>query len=113
MCTYRSVSSSQEKDEPLSERRTLRDYYIIMRERLWIALPLAVLVALTVGYWQARETKMYASSATMQFEKPETIVTTQGVVDASVRSDIDLHTYLQILNRTPLRSRIGDSFTPE
>jgi len=108
-----AIPSSLEKDEQLSERRTLRDYYIILRERLWIALPLAVLVALTVGYWQARETKMYASTATMQFEKPETIVTTQGVVDASIRSEIDLNTYLQILNSNQLRSRIVDSFTPE
>lgn len=108
-----AIPAPQDKDEHLAERRTLRDYYIIIRERLWIALPLALLVSLSVGYWQARETKMYASSATMQFEKPETIVTTQGVVDASVRSDIDLNTYLQILNSNQLRNRIVDSFTPE
>jgi capsular exopolysaccharide synthesis family protein len=102
-----------DKDEPIAERRNLRDYYIIIRERLWIALPLALLVAISVGYWQARETKMFASSATMQFEKPETIVTTQGVVDASIRSDIDLNTYLQILNSRQLRTRIIESFTPE
>ncbi|MBW7894987.1 MAG: polysaccharide biosynthesis tyrosine autokinase [Opitutaceae bacterium] len=100
-------------DEPVMERRTLRDYYIILRERLWIALPLALIVAIGYGYMQARETPMFASSATMQFEKPETIVTTQGVVDSSVRSDIDLNTYLQLLNSNRLRTRVVESFTPD
>lgn len=105
--------AARDKDEQIVERRTLRDYYIILRERVWIALPLALLVAIGVGYYQARETPMYASSATMQFEKPETIVTTQGVVDASVRSDMDLNTYLQLLNSNSLRAKIVESFTPE
>jgi succinoglycan biosynthesis transport protein ExoP len=103
----------QDQDDQLIERRTLRDYYVILRERLWIALPLALLVAIGVGYYQAREVPMYASSATMQFEKPETIVTTQGVVDASVRSDIDLNTYLQILNSNRLRAKVVESLTPD
>ena len=30
-------------EDGLSERRTLRDYYIILRERMWIALPLAII----------------------------------------------------------------------
>lgn len=102
-----------DQEDQVMERRTLRDYYIILRERLWIALPLALLVALGVGYYQARELPMYASTATMQFEKPETVVTTQGVVDASVRSDIDLNTYLQILNSNRLRAKVVESLTAD
>ncbi|MCR6657219.1 MAG: polysaccharide biosynthesis tyrosine autokinase [Opitutus sp.] len=62
--------SGARDDDSLVERRTLRDYYIILRERLWIALPLALLVAVPLGYFKARETPMYLSTATMQFEKP-------------------------------------------
>jgi succinoglycan biosynthesis transport protein ExoP len=102
-----------DNDDQIIERRGLRDYYIILRERLWIALPLALLVSISVGYYQARETPMYASSATMQFEKPETIVTTQGVVDSSVRSEFDLNTYLQILHSNRLRTKVVESLTPD
>ncbi|HYD84017.1 MAG TPA: hypothetical protein VEA63_08180, partial [Opitutus sp.] len=91
------VSGAREDDNTV-ERRTLRDYYIILRERVWIALPLALLVAVPMGYFKARETPMYASTATMQFEKPETVVTSQVVVDAAVRSDIELNPNIQILN---------------
>ena len=100
-------------EEDAVERRTLRDYYIILRERLWIALPLALIVAIGSGYYQSRQTPKYEARATMQFEKPETVVTAQGVVDQSVRSDIDLNTYLEIFNSQKMRTRVAESFTPD
>ena len=100
-------------EEDAVERRTLRDYYIILRERLWIALPLALIVSIGMGYYQSREVPMYLAAATMQFEKPETVVTTQGVVDQTVRSDIDLNTYIQVFNSQRLRTRVAESFSPE
>ncbi|MFA5057925.1 MAG: polysaccharide biosynthesis tyrosine autokinase [Opitutaceae bacterium] len=100
-------------DEHAVERRTLRDYYIIVRERLWIALPLALLAALPLGYYQMRETPMYESHATMQFERPEKIVMVDQVMDQSPRSEIDINTYLQRLNSASLRAKVIDSFTPD
>src|ERR1039457_5681763 len=78
-------------DEVAIERRTLRDYYIILRERVWVALPLAIVAAVGFFYWQARKTPVYEAVASLQFEKPETVVTSQGVVDPSVRSEVDLN----------------------
>ncbi|HYP16420.1 MAG TPA: polysaccharide biosynthesis tyrosine autokinase, partial [Opitutus sp.] len=69
--------------------------------------------AVPMGYFKARETPRYASTATMQFEKPETVVTSQAVVDAAVRSDIELNTNIQILNSGRLRTRVVESFTPD
>src|SRR5580704_15706546 len=101
-------------DEDIIQRRTFRDYYIILRERLWIALPLALLVSISLGYMKARATPMYSASATMEFIKPDTVVTTTGVVDASVRSDSDLFTYLEKLNNSSdLRERVLESITPD
>jgi len=101
------------EDDELAQRRTLRDYYIILRERLWIALPLALLVSLGYGYWKSRATPMYAATTTLQFEKQETIVTTQGVVDPSIHSDMDIATYIQLFNSQKLRAKVLDSFTAE
>ena len=50
------VLPANSKDEEIIERRTLRDYYIILRERVWIALPISLLVAIGLGYYQSRET---------------------------------------------------------
>ncbi len=41
-----SAPSAHHQDDDAVERRTLRDYYIILRERLWIALPLALLFSI-------------------------------------------------------------------
>ncbi len=108
-----AVASLHGNDNQVVERRSLRDYYIILRERLWIALPVALLVALSVGYYQAQETPLYSSTATMQFERPERIVQNEAVVDSSVRSEIDLNTYIQILNSGRLRTLVAQSLTPD
>ena len=109
----KSGSSLHGNDDQVVERRSLRDYYIILRERLWIALPIALLVALATGYYQAQETPMFSATATMQFERPERIVLNEQVVDPSIKTEVDLNTYLQILNSGRLRSMIVQSLTPE
>ena len=101
------------RDENAVEHRTLRDYYIIVRERLWIALPLALLVALPMGYYQMQETPMYESHTTLQFERPEKIVMVDQVVDQTPRSEIDINTYLERLNSASLRAKVIESFTPD
>ncbi len=111
--TARPFPPHHDKEETAIERRTLRDYYIILREKLWIALPLALLVALGFGYWKASQPKMYLAVATMQFEKADTLVTTQGVVDPSVRSEMELHANLEKLTSQRLRTRVVESFTPD
>jgi uncharacterized protein involved in exopolysaccharide biosynthesis len=104
--------SRADDDDVAIERRTLRDYYIILRERVWVSLPIAVVVALGFFYMQARKTPIYEATATLQFEKPETVVTSQGVVDPSVRSDMDLNTYIHDINSNKVRSAVVGSFTP-
>ncbi|HTT56062.1 MAG TPA: polysaccharide biosynthesis tyrosine autokinase [Opitutaceae bacterium] len=101
------------REERTVEHRTLRDYYIIVRERLWIALPLALLVALPLGYYQMRETPMYRSTMTLQFERPEKIVMVDQVVDQTPRSEVDINTFLERLNSASLRAKVVDSLTPD
>ena len=108
-----SNASLHGNDDQVIERRSMRDYYVILRERVWIALPIALLVGVSLGYYQAQATPMFQSSATMQFERPERVVLNEQVLDQSVRSEIDLNTYLQILNSGRLRSMIIQSLTPE
>lgn len=106
-------SATPAQGESVTERRTLRDYLIILRERLWIALPLALLASIGLGYWQARAKPQYQSTATMQIEKPERVVISQEIVDQSITSDADLNTYLQILRSNKLRTKVVESLTPD
>ncbi|HET7536246.1 MAG TPA: hypothetical protein VFJ90_07320, partial [Candidatus Didemnitutus sp.] len=105
-------SSLHGNDDAVVERRSLRDYYVILRERLWVALPIALLVAVSVGYYRAQQTKMYSATATMQFERPERVVLNEQVVDSSVRTEIDLITYQKILESGKLRTLVAQSLSP-
>ena len=108
-----SASKPAGREEEITERRTLRDYYIILRERLWIALPLALIVAIGLAYYQSRAVPLYQSAATLQIEKPEKVVTSQEVVDTGVNSDIELNTYLQVIASAKMRNRVQESLTPQ
>jgi capsular exopolysaccharide synthesis family protein len=110
---HKPTAPAAHQEDDVVERRTLRDYYIILRERLWIALPLALLISIGYGYRQMQGTPMYSARATMQFEKPDTVVPIQGVVDTTVRSDIDLNTHLEVLRSGMLAAQVRASFTPE
>lgn len=99
-------------DSPL-ERRTLRDYYIIIREHLWLALFVGLLVSVSIGYYLARRPAVYAATAQLEFRRPERVVTTELVTDTAVRSDADVHTYMQMLGTGRVRDRVLKSLTPE
>lgn len=100
-------------DKPGVEPRTLRDTFIILRERLWLALPLALLIAVGYASWQASQPPLYVARAAVEFEKPDAVVTTQGVVDQTMRSDFDPASYARALASDPMRDRVLASFTPE
>lgn len=100
-------------EETISERRTLRDYYIILRERLWIALPLALVAAIGLGYVKAREVPMFSATAKMEFQKETRVVLQEKVIDTSVDNDLEFNTRLQVISSDRLRNRVRDSLTPE
>ena len=100
-----------ETDDNIVERRSLRDYYIILRERVWIALPLALLVSVSMGYYQSREIPMYSATATMQFvTKAQKVVNQVGTGDTSVSSDVDFNNYLSLLRGGQIRQKVVASF---
>ncbi len=102
------------KDDEIIERRTLRDYYIILRERLWIALPLALTVALGLVYYQSRETPMYRSTATMHFDKSVTVLRQDSkVYNPDVENEVMLNTYIKMIGSETLRNQVRASLTPE
>jgi succinoglycan biosynthesis transport protein ExoP len=107
-----SATGSGDTDEHIVERRSLRDYYIILRERLWIALPLALLVAVSIGYYQSRETPMYRTSATMQFvTKAQKVVMNASVQETTVQSDVDFNNYISLLRSGQIRDKVVASLT--
>jgi succinoglycan biosynthesis transport protein ExoP len=109
----RPAPAHSDREEELAERRTLRDYYIILRERVWIALPLALLISVGYGYWKLREQPRYSATATLQFEKPDNAIVGARVIDVGVQNEYDINTYIQILHSGRLEAKVKESFSPE
>ena len=101
------------KDDEVIETRSLRDYYIILRERLWIALPLALTVAIGLAYWQSRETPQYRSAATLRFEKPPSITPFKSVGEPVVQTDAEINTYIKIISSDAMRNLVVASLSPD
>ena len=108
-----AASRAAALEDDVVERRTLRDYYVIVRERLWIALPLALIAAIGFAYYKSRAVPLYQSTSSMRVEKPEKIVTSQEIVETAITSDVELNTYLQVMNSAMLRSKVVASITPD
>ena len=106
-------AAARDNEEDVVERRTIRDYYIILRERLWIALPLALLASVGFGYWKMRETPKYIAAATMQFEKPDRQLSSNSIAELAVGSDIEMNTAILNLNSGIMLKRVIESFTPD
>ncbi len=100
------------RDEELSERRSLRDCVIILRERFWIALPLALLVSIGLGYYRSSQVPLFQAHATMQFEKPATYTAGPQISNPGVTRAADLNTYLQVIASGELKKRVIKSLTP-
>jgi capsular exopolysaccharide synthesis family protein len=102
-------------EEPVTERRTLRDYIIILRERFWVALPLALLISIGYGYHKASQTPLYAATATLRFERPQKTITSGPMVseEGNLTTRLDLNTYLNILGSELMRNRVVRSLTPD
>jgi succinoglycan biosynthesis transport protein ExoP len=100
------------RDEEISERRTIRDYVIILRERFWIALPLALLISIGLGYHRSSEVPLYQANATMQFEKASNFTGGNQLTNPAVTRSIDLNTYLEIIASGELRGRVVQSLSP-
>src|SRR4051812_27926359 len=98
-------SAADRQQDDVVERRRLRDYYIILRERLWIALPLALLISVGYGYKKMQVTPAFQAQATMKFDKPERVVTTVGVREEGINSDIELNTQIKVLESQMLRAK--------
>ena len=103
--------SSNNEDDAI-ERRTLRDYYIILRERVWIAAPVAVLCALAVFYYQSREVPQFSSHASLKFEKSDRVVgPNTAVVNIEVENEAMLNTYISEIKSDKISEDVVHSLT--
>src|SRR4051812_36467573 len=93
-------------------QRTLQDYLLILRERIWYIVVVFLVVFSSSLVYTLSQTKIYQSTATVQIlRRDPTVVQVQQVVENDVRSAEDLNTQIKILESGAIISRVAESLT--
>lgn len=88
--------------------RTLQDYLLILRERIWYIIVVFLVVFSSALVYTLSRPKIYQSSASVQvFRRDPTIMQVQAVMDNEIRSAEDLNTQVKILESATIVQKVA------
>jgi len=93
-------------------QRTLQDYLLILRERIWYVIATFLLVFASALIYTFTQTAIFQSTATVEiFRRSPTVMQVQQVMDSEIRSAEDLNTQVDILKSDTIVNRVADRLT--
>ncbi|GAB5560732.1 MAG: exopolysaccharide regulatory tyrosine autokinase VpsO [Synoicihabitans sp.] len=99
-------------DEDGTAHRSLQDYILILRERIWYIIVVFLVVFSSALVYTISATKIYQSTATVQLLRDDpTVMQVEAVVDTEIRGAEDLNTQVKLLESASLISRVADRIT--
>lgn len=100
------------EDPTSGAHRTIKDYLLILRERIWFIVVAFLVVFSSTILYTFNQTEMYDASASVQvFRRDPTIMQVQAVVDNEIRSAEDLNTQVKILESSTIIQKVADRLT--
>lgn len=95
-------------------QRNLRDYVVILRERIWYILAVFLIVFLAALFYTLKQTKLYTAAASIEILPREAVVMqVQEVRDSGLRGPEDLATQVKIMESGAIVQRVAARLTPE
>src|ERR1043165_7663942 len=93
-------------------QRTLQDYLLILRERIWYIVVVFLVVFSSSLVYTLSQTKVYQAMATVQIlRRDPTVVQVQQVVENDIRSAEDLNTQMKVLESGNIVARVAERLT--
>jgi polysaccharide biosynthesis transport protein len=109
---YSAVGYGQEEATPM--QRSLQDYLLILRERIWYIVVVFLVVFSSALVYTFSQPKIYESTASVQiFRRDPTIMQVQAVMDNEIRGAEDLNTQVKILESGAIVQKVADRLTGE
>lgn len=107
-----SASGYGYEDTTSQAHRTIKDYLLILRERIWYVVVVFLVVFASVIVYTFSRTKLYQSVASVQvFRRDPTVMQVQAVMDNEIRSAEDLNTQVKILESAAIIKNVADRLT--
>jgi polysaccharide biosynthesis transport protein len=95
-------------------QRNLRDYVVMLRERVWHIVVVALIVFLAALFYTLNQTKLYTAAASIEILPREAVVMqVQEVRDSDLRGPEDLNTQVKILESGAIVQRVAERLSPE
>lgn len=99
-------------NEEGTAHRSLQDYLLILRERIWYIIVVFLVVFSSALVYTFSATKIYRSTATVQLLRDDpTVMQVQDVVDTQIRGAEDLNTQVKLLESMNLIDKVSDRLT--
>ena len=93
-------------------QRTLQDYLLIIRERIWYIVVVFLLVFGAVTAYTLTQTPIYQSASTVEiFRRNPMVMQVQQVMDSEIRSAEDLNTQVNILKSGTIVQNVANRLT--
>jgi succinoglycan biosynthesis transport protein ExoP len=97
-----------------SAQRSLNDYLLILRERVWYVVVVFLVVFSSALVYTFSQTKIYESNASVQVLRQDPrVMQTEAVVDTTVRSTEDLNTLVKVMESQLIIDRVNQRITGE
>ncbi len=97
-----------------SAQRSLNDYLLILRERIWYVVVVFLVVFSSALVYTFSQTKIYESSASVQVLRQDPrVMQTEAVVDTTIRSTEDLNTLVRVMESALIIERVNQRITGE
>lgn len=91
-------------------QRTLHDYLLILRERIWYIVVVFLVVFSSSLVFTLSDTKIYQSNASVQIFRSDPTVMPQGkqVLDTDIRSAEDINTQIKVIESGLIAQRVAE-----
>jgi len=97
-----------------SAQRSLNDYLLILRERVWYVVVVFLVVFSSALVYTFSQTKIYESTASVQVLRQDPVVMqTQAMVNNDIRSTEDLNTLVKVMESQLIIDRVNQRITGE
>jgi polysaccharide biosynthesis transport protein len=94
-------------------QRTLQDYVLILRERVWYVIVAFVVLFASVVIYTYTQTPIFLATATVQiFRREAMVMQVQQVMDNQINTAEDLNTQVNILKSSTIVDRVAGRLTP-
>jgi succinoglycan biosynthesis transport protein ExoP len=95
-------------------QRTIRDYALIVRERIWYVIVVFLVVFSGCLVYTLSRTKLYDSVATvMVLRRDPVVMKVEGVVENEIRSAEDLNTQVKLLESGAIIQKVAERLSGE